>query len=116
VKLRLLAAAATVVLTATPVFAATPAPVPTAALAASYTCYGAPAKASYDKRRDRFIVRYAAERLVMPRAALPNAPQRYVNRKKNVEWRIDGGRATFSSLLPGSDTVDKKLATCVYKR
>ncbi len=29
---------------------------------------------------------------------------------------MDGGKAVFSSLVAGTDEVDKHIATCVYKR
>ena len=113
-NLRILLAAAAIVMTAAPAVAAYSASAPV--IPAAYRCFGAPAKVAYDKKHDRFIIRYAAERLVMLRAALANVSERYVNRKKNLEWRLENGQGTFSSLLPASDTVDKKLATCVYKR
>jgi len=79
-----------------------------------FTCFDAPGFANYDEKHDRFYIHYAAERIRMDR--VPTAGERYVNRKKNVEWRIVEGKAVFSSLVPGTDEVDKKIATCVYKR
>jgi len=79
-----------------------------------FTCFDAPGFANYDAKHDRFYVHYAAERIQMDR--VPGAPPRYVNRKKNVQWVIDNGQAVFSSLIPKTDDVDKKIATCVFKR
>ena len=79
-----------------------------------FTCFDAPGFANYDAKHDRFYVHYAAQRLRMDRVTGPT--QRYVNRKKNVQWTITDGHAVFSSLIPGTDEVDKKIATCVFKR
>lgn len=80
-----------------------------------FTCMDAPGFANYDAKHDRFYVHYAAERILMTRVPGPG-DWRYVNRKKNVEWRITGGKAVFSSLVPGTDEIYHKIATCVYKR
>ena len=79
-----------------------------------FTCFDAPGFANYDAAHDRFYVHYAAERIRLDR--VPAAVPRYVNRKKNVQWVVANGRAVFSSLVAGTDEVDKKIATCVYKR
>jgi hypothetical protein len=99
--------------TAGPALAAT-SPTPAPLFPKRFTCFDAPGFANYDAKFDRFYVHYAAERIRMDRITGP--VMRYVNRKKNVEWRIDGGKAIFSSLVAGTDEVDKKIATCVYKR
>jgi hypothetical protein len=97
--------------TGVPAFAA---PTPAPLFPKRFSCFDAPGFANYDAKHDRFYVHYAAERIRMDRT--PGPAMRYVNRKKNVEWRIDGGKGVFSSLVPGSDEVDKHIATCVYKR
>ena len=111
VNIRPVAAALLLFATAAPALAqpASPAPFPK-----RFTCFDAPGFANYDAKHDRFYVHYAAERIRMDR--VPGPAWRYVNRKKNVEWRIDNGKAVFSSLVAKTDEVDKKIATCVYKR
>ena len=109
-NLRPFAVAALLVATALPVAAQSPAPV----MPKKFSCVDAPGYANYDAKHDRFYIHYAAERIRMDR--VPGAGMRYVNRKKNVDWRLENGVATFSSLVAGTDELDKKLATCTYKR
>jgi len=111
VNIRTVAAALLLLATVVPALAqpASPPPFPN-----RFTCFDAPGFANYDAKHDRFYVHYAAERIRMDR--VPTTGWRYVNRKKNVEWRIVEGKAVFSSLVAGTDEVDKKIATCVYKR
>src|ERR1700749_1697538 len=91
---------------AAPAFAQ-PKPAPTPLYPKRFTCFDAPGFANYDAKHDRFYVHYAAERIRMDR--VPGPAMRYVSRKKNVEWRIDGGKAVFSSLVAGTDEVDKHI-------
>jgi hypothetical protein len=112
VSIRLAAAFLLLLATAVPAFAASPTPAPL--FPKRFVCFDAPGFANYDAKHDRFYVHYAAERLRMDRVPAP--VPRYVNRKKNVEWRIDNGKAIFSSLVAGTDEVDRHIATCVYKR
>jgi hypothetical protein len=109
VTFRLFAIAAVLAGTGLPAVAQPPPTIPK-----QFTCFDAPARANYDPKHDRFYVHYAAERIRMDR--MPGTVPRYVNKKKNLEWRLDDGKATFSSLVPGSDELDRKLATCTYKR
>jgi hypothetical protein len=111
VHLRYLVVALALLATGVPALAQSPTPPP---LPKQFKCFDAPGYANYDAKHDRFYAHYAAERIRMDR--VPGPGTRYVNKKKNVEWRLTDGRATFSSLVPGTDEVDKKIATCTYKR
>ncbi len=111
---RLALAAMLVLAAAAPAFAQ-PKPTPSPPLYPKrFTCFDAPGFANYDAKHDRFYVHYAAERIRMDR--VPGPTVRYVNRKKNVQWQVANGQAVFASLIAGTDEVDKKIATCVFKR
>jgi hypothetical protein len=113
VNVRSVAALVVLIATVGPALAA-PTPAPTPMFPKRFTCFDAPGFANYDAKHDRFYVHYAAERIRMDR--VPGSPVRYLNRKKNVEWRIENGKADFVLLLAGSEEVDRHIATCVYKR